>query len=279
ITNLMTTVKAAYSTWNVTTPAVQAIVSASWAELINLWEGLVKNSLWGSTTTSSGDTQGGYTAPTVWLVWYWDMETLNWGKLKDLSWNWNDWTINWALVSTWKVWNAYSFNWSSDYVQLVNKPSLALLNDFTITSWINSRNLPSTTFPTQYDVIYDWYDWTNQWIGFGIWEWWKLGFWDWLWLHNLWTTWIVVNNTSTWYLVVATFNKSSKIGTVYVNWSVVAQNSNLLLSTNDTWVNPRIWRSTYAWSYYFFDWKLDEIRIYDRALSSQEILDYYNATK
>jgi len=50
ITNLMNTVKAAYLTWNVTTPAVQAIVNASWAELISIWNWLVKNSLGGGVS-------------------------------------------------------------------------------------------------------------------------------------------------------------------------------------------------------------------------------------
>ncbi|EKE29083.1 MAG: hypothetical protein ACD_2C00233G0001, partial [uncultured bacterium (gcode 4)] len=47
INDLMTTMQEAYATWNITTPAVQAIVNASWAELINIWNWLVKNSLWG----------------------------------------------------------------------------------------------------------------------------------------------------------------------------------------------------------------------------------------
>ncbi|EKE28434.1 MAG: hypothetical protein ACD_3C00059G0002 [uncultured bacterium (gcode 4)] len=101
ITDLMTTIKAAYLTWNVTTPAVQTIVNASWAGLIDIWNWLVKNSLGlGSAEINSSVSE------TIDIKIVWD----------DTSWrNWSNWTYasncNWyknpptGKSYTWSTWN------------------------------------------------------------------------------------------------------------------------------------------------------------------------------
>ncbi|EKE28558.1 MAG: hypothetical protein ACD_3C00045G0004, partial [uncultured bacterium (gcode 4)] len=143
ITNLMTTVKAAYSTWNVTTPAVQAIVAASWAELINIWEGLVKNSLWGG--------------------------------IKD-NWNWNEQAIspNWnssgnAWTSCLNIKTAYPS--SADWIYWINPDSTTPIQaycDMTTDSWgwtlivnIKKNNAPPADWNTRTTWFDFWWDRTK----------------------------------------------------------------------------------------------------------------------
>ncbi|EKE29230.1 MAG: hypothetical protein ACD_2C00205G0003 [uncultured bacterium (gcode 4)] len=63
VESLMVTIQSAYLTWNVTTPAVQEVLAATWSALTDLWTGLVKNSL-GWWVTSSSSTS--VTADTSW---------------------------------------------------------------------------------------------------------------------------------------------------------------------------------------------------------------------
>ncbi|EKE28637.1 MAG: hypothetical protein ACD_3C00037G0028 [uncultured bacterium (gcode 4)] len=106
VSNLMITIKSAYLTWNITTPAVQAIITASWSELTDLGTGLIKNSLGGSTTS--------------W--WNWWIVVLTWAVL---PWSWN--TASWftfigatpascadlLVWTTFKVGTTIPWNWTN----------------------------------------------------------------------------------------------------------------------------------------------------------------------
>ncbi|EKE27578.1 MAG: hypothetical protein ACD_3C00191G0009 [uncultured bacterium (gcode 4)] len=97
ITNLMTTIKSVYLTWNITTPLVQAIVNASWSLLTDLWAGLIKNSLWGSTSNSN------WVSEWVWGV------TAVWTNVSSVP--WQDALYAWTYL--WKVlWVAWTENLS-----------------------------------------------------------------------------------------------------------------------------------------------------------------------
>ncbi len=74
VNNLMVTIQAAYLTWNVTTPAVQAIVAATWAALTDLWTGLAKSagvivlSSSGSGSWTPASLLGNWTTPAyAWM--------------------------------------------------------------------------------------------------------------------------------------------------------------------------------------------------------------------
>ncbi len=97
ISNLMDTMKLAYSGSNVTTPAVQELLNASWASLINIWNWLVINALgWKASSV----------APVV--IWT-DWKDLSWASCSKpdvtvwwLTWAWCNstlWTMNAANVN------------------------------------------------------------------------------------------------------------------------------------------------------------------------------------
>ncbi|EKE28555.1 MAG: hypothetical protein ACD_3C00045G0001 [uncultured bacterium (gcode 4)] len=108
VESLMVTIQSAYLTWNVTTPAVQEVLAATWSALTDLWVWLVKNSL-------------GWGAVASWGAWTWTVTPPTWAVF---PWNWNtgSWfSFSWATPtscadllawSTFKVWTTIPWNWS-----------------------------------------------------------------------------------------------------------------------------------------------------------------------
>ncbi len=113
VNNLMITIQSAYSTWNVSTPAVQAIVNATWSALVDLWVSIAKNNLGIATVPDTGNnpcgaaTHSGY---TIWPLSNWAstniMKSVNYG-----TWDINASCSNWAL-SYW----AENINCITNYV-------------------------------------------------------------------------------------------------------------------------------------------------------------------
>ncbi len=88
VTALMNTVQLAYSGWNVTTPAVQAVLAATWSALTDLWVWLVKNSLGGGTSS----VWGGWSV----LIPKWDSASNPWINCLDVKDSW--------VVADWVYW-------------------------------------------------------------------------------------------------------------------------------------------------------------------------------
>jgi hypothetical protein len=86
-------------------------------------------------------------------------------------------------------------------------------------------------------------------------------------------------NTNSWYNIVSTFNGST---ISYYRNSVLIQSTNIVGSVTTTsepltiGANPESLGSTFS---DFFNGKIAQTQIYNRALSSQEVLQNYNATK
>ncbi len=247
ITSLMTTIKAAYSTWNVTTPAVQAIVSASWAELINLWEGLVRNNLWGGV--SSGWNYGwGWSswpdANTVLLL-HFDWDLLN-------SWT-NTWTIANInnVTTTWpgKFGNAAYFNWSSTSLTIPSSNDFNFgSGNFTIDTWVYPFDNWSVADPvlhsnntSNYLWFYSDYDGTPM-TTTDTWA-------------ASWLKWPSAIPLSQWthYAVVKNWTNLK----IYINWVMKAERNDFNKSnfTSDGFV---VWAELW-WNH--FKWYIDEMRI------------------
>ncbi len=265
ITNLMTTVKAAYSTWNVTTPAVQAIVSASWAELVNLWAGLVKNSLgWAASSTSSSSDS----LPTcsAWMNWNGLSCVATWTVLllhldDNLVNHWtNPWMIsnnNWASFSTWKFWNSLSFNWTNQYLSIPDSNDWYLDWDFTIDFWAKLN-------------------WGSWFWAIGQWDWyssfayifWNAAPWTTLfWMSSSWGWWDYSSNyitswTADWAWSHYAVTRSWSMIYMYADWINTYSGSTSVRPFNSSDVlkiglyqNPS--NSDYRW----FNWLIDEIRL------------------
>ena len=215
------------------------------------------------------------------LVWYWDMETCNpncttsWSTMKDLSWNSNDGHIFWSnIVSTWSMINKWlSFSWDiNSYVKIL-KDTWSILNNEEIT--VNVIFKPKITS-----------------------KWWQI-IWDnkayWTGYCSNFHIWYSLNTYNPPLLMVSSFNntiyfssyfandindkfisvyfvRKDWIWKTYLNWNKIYEkaydrtkffpNSNPLI----------IWAWSYAPASVQTTWTIDDIKIYNRALSDGEIL-------
>lgn len=226
-----------------------------------------------------------------WLVWYWDMDSLSWSKIKDKSTSWNDFSCfewgykydcysdNWPSLYTWSslLWWWVKLDWINDFLYIWTWSNL-WLNDFTVSSWVK------LTWPIN-DIYYWWIVSRGTWVWYfdnyllyisknlypwaRIWFWWtqlrEIG-WPKIWIdefHN-----IALTNYYTWW--ISYFE-------LYLDWKSVSNSSYAWAPYIDINQKNMIW--TYVWGAQYFPWIIDEVKIYNRALSKNEINDYYNWTK
>jgi len=180
-----------------------------------------------------------------------------------------------GYYSTGKVgqWAGY-FNGSNDYVDVKDSSSSLNLNNFTLGGWIYMTRLPSqSSNGTILGKRYSAQAWSLAIAGntpyalfnvFGA----KT--------HSLTGTTTPLSLDS-WYFIVGTFNASSQ--DLYVNGTLIAStafNSDTVSpSTYDVGIGSLYGNSTN----FLFPGLIDDVRIYDRALSASEIQAIYNAEK
>ena len=216
---------------------------------------------------------------TDWLVSYYKFDTGSWTTAFD-SVGTNDWTLSDTRIWTtdWKI------NWWADFSQwddVINWGNIlndVFQNDFSVSFWFNLPDLDS-----DYPLFGKWWDWTTRvfsiWTG-GSWWWSRWTGLDKLWLRHTedWTETLrletITIQTNTWYHCVLT--KWDFWKRLYVN-SVLEWSSTVPQSTiNDTQMS--------AWAWYFDsttpedynDSNIDEIWIWNRALTSSEVSELYN---
>jgi hypothetical protein len=225
------------------------------------------------------------------LVWYWDMETMTPdGKLKDLSWNGNNGTpVGWVKfwAGGFKLWKAAYFNrnWINFWTW-ANQPGWILNFDGKKAVTIESFIIPQT--PSDYATQYTWLPtifsdtdtfWLAQRISY-LWDSIQSDFrvqW-----YNVLSFPInnpinILNNNE--YYVVTVFdwvNVKSYLNGVLVSKAI--SDGNGVLSNNPTtcifiWADPN-WCDS-IWYYYF--WYIDDVKVYNRALSDDEILHHAKA--
>ena len=209
------------------------------------------------------------------LVWYWDMETLtsDW-KLADLSGNNNHGTINDANASglATPVNGAMFFDGVDDYVEVEDNSELSLTwYDITLLTVIDLGEINDNR-----QRIFTKYWWTPlAWYAATITNssvWWRYE--PFIKINGYWVApdyeKSVPTNTK---ILLAMTKDSQKISMYqwddllgeeyYQNWEI----------WDSTWWNAFIW--TFEWSREFFNWKIDEIMIFNRALSQVEINNIY----
>ncbi|EKE29485.1 MAG: laminin G [uncultured bacterium (gcode 4)] len=144
VADLMTKIQSAYSNWNVTAPAVQAIVAASWASLTDIGIWLLKNSLgWGNTQNSGGsDWTDTPSSDDTWRVLLLHWDNPNTASVLDSS------SGNKTMVTTgnatqlWKFNRAWYFNGTNSYLNLPNSSDFDMWTwDFSIDFWFNTTNV------------------------------------------------------------------------------------------------------------------------------------------
>ena len=193
-----------------------------------------------------------------WLVWEWNLDN----NALDTSWNWNDWTPTNVTYNPVWGWGVGSFNGSSSYIDLPN--------------WILWWNTVSISVWAKYSSVSNGYDWKIVDLRNSDWHSVliranvknnvdKFGFYT-----NFWTD---VQSSST-----PLDNEYHHFVLIVKNWDISFYNNNELVDSQswtwtDSWNNEdwKIWQERNDWVNRHFWWQIWLTRIYNRALSQQEI--------
>lgn len=213
------------------------------------------------------------------LVLFFDMSTTTQSGssilIKDFSSYWNNWICknNWVIENCWssinwpilEKWWYMSFPWYKDYILVPNNDSINIDN-ISIIMKIKTKQQWLYDILWKYRSIYhEWYllRISDTKIRSSIWtpdtnliyENWKITYW----------LWYIISNTYDW-----------ENNTIYIDSSWYEKKystiANILNSVRDLCIpDYRFWNSFY--------WYIDEVRIYNRALSQSEIKTIYETLK
>lgn len=173
-----------------------------------------------------------------------------------------------------KVGNALSFDGIDDYVDVGNDSSLDMTNGFTVSAWVKTDGFGPTQIILAKDhpgqrayVLY--FHYSNTAVNFQVFD------------TDITYT-VLVGNSSLsadqWYHVVGTYeyvSDESSVLKVYVNGVLDNSTSTAVGPVQSTSSNVNIGRRSYPGHESPFDGSIDEVRIYDEALSQDEILWLY----
>lgn len=254
-----------YEVWRYIWPWEYTIQSSTWAQVpIECGDSVIPEYNYSSLNDSS-------------LVWYWDMETLteDW-KLKDLSWNGNNCSFSWNILPT----KTQARNWKWLYFSswfLDCWSSLYFNNNITLVAYVRPDSFDNP-YPRIMDKNWEYLlalcDYAPNLISWFGANYYSLS-------GSIYLNPYSTNNTialNNYYHLASTLNnQTSKL---YLNWIESATNpatiSNNLSFTGiaNRWSNLLIWNNN-TWMRSFV-WIIDELRIYNRVLSDNEIKTLYN---
>ena len=194
----------------------------------------------------------------------------------------NDGLITGAVPTIGKLGQGMSFNGTSDYVDAGDNSSLNLTSSFTISAWVNGRSFPGGY---RYQIVSKGTRGGNGYFLFvdvagfiGGDQRFKFGF----------TTgggWNTVDSntivtTGVWRHVVGVFDNTANTLKIYVNGALDGTTTSVTNVPGSTASINNLTLGAYdAGNYEYFPGKLDDVRIYNRALSAVEVADLYNAGK
>lgn len=198
------------------------------------------------------------------LISYYPSDT-NW-SFPDVHWS-NNWTINGAtFTASGKINWAYSFDAINDYISLWT--ALNINTTYSVFFWVKLNSLPTTG--NLQSFLYK-LNTAGTWPAF-----------EFMIYNNSWTQQVFVSHATTFNPINYTLPTGSFIHlgvtysantiTFYLNWSsiwTVSQSTAPSTSTNPLY----IWRWA-VWRY--LDWTLDEVGIWNAALTTTQITTLYN---
>ncbi|EKE27540.1 MAG: hypothetical protein ACD_3C00195G0004 [uncultured bacterium (gcode 4)] len=240
------------------------IVNATWSYAMQFDNKIMSSWTWSSLTYWYLT----YKQKESWLVWYWNFDEKSWNTINDTSWNNNNWTLSWLLSwSWWKVWSSLFLSWW--YVLIPDSKTLDMKDSLTVTSWINSNSWTDTDRKWIFINGHAYYLTVNPDWNVCVYAYWKNPEW-----YHCDTNVLSLNS---WQFIWMTI--SSQEFKIYVNWANVKTfastwsiTKRLNSSTNAIW-------SEWNWNKRYYNWLMDELRIYNRALWDSEILSLYDSTK
>ncbi len=215
--------------------------------------------------------------PTNGLVGYWPLS----GNTNDISGNANNGVNNGATLTTDRFGNtnsAYLFNGTSSYINVPNSASLQFNGGITFSTWFNASSIPVGAVNSTSYIMSKGADGGTpySWISYLDTGELSLRMWNNSSLNNG----AVISNSqfpislNRWYNVTFTFDGTN--AKAYINGQLISS----VASTYSTFTNIydlKFGRRHTSGLPYFFNGKLDDIGIWNRALTSNEILSIYQA--
>ena len=215
--------------------------------------------------------------PVNWLLWYRPLQS----DLKDASWNWHNWSWyswTWTFSSSWwYTWARMTNSWSGNNYATTQHVETNLVygsRPISICYWFNAfsrwdwcwviSNANASDNLTDYCMRLSWSTW--QWSASDL-------------ISSLWNNnnnIITTYNTNTRYFFVITID-SSWNWKIYRNWNNVVNSWTWWLNATNNW-KWRIWARNTAWTSRWIDWLMRHCAIYNKVLTVDEILQFYNNT-
>lgn len=207
------------------------------------------------------------------MIWYWDMETKIGNKLKDFTnsrnhlssysyWHNSEWWPEiWA--SQWINGSSTYFSWSTYFSSPVWTWSLNHSWSITISSWFKLDSLENSNyilsmFDNDSEVYNKYISSSDQ----------QFKFFNWTWYSQSFDVWF-----GDWYHSVVSYDPYWRMR-VYVNW-VKIPNSWYDGYSSDWPFTITENAEIYLWAkelyWWFFNWNIDEVKIWDRILTEEEV--------
>jgi len=205
------------------------------------------------------------------LVAHYELE----GNANDSSGNGNDGTEYGNMGYTdGVIGQAGSFDGVDDYVEIEHHLSLNINQNITISTWVNFNNINTIEYGKDWVSILtkdSFVDSYGLMLSLGDDKLWRFYHKD---ASSNATDFIAKNimKINKWFLVTVTYNGSKS--KIYMNNQLVTSN-NLNGSIENNLKNILLGKSGGDWYPYFLDGKLDDLRIYNRALNESEIQELY----
>jgi outer membrane protein assembly factor BamB len=221
----------------------------------------------GDTVLLNGSGSSGGTSLDPSVVGLWHLNEGSGNMTYDETANHNDGAISGAVWDSGRFGSALSFDGYDDYVDCGNDSSLNLRDEVTIEAWVYPRGynlgrIVSKSYFFNYAYMMHFGYPSERYFKF------RIG-------GSLLVSSPVELNR--WYHVVGTFDGA--IMRIYVNGNL--SNSKLRSNSIPTYPNTHLFLGSdpnyWQYNYDKFNGIIDEVVIYKRALTSQEILDYYNS--
>jgi prepilin-type N-terminal cleavage/methylation domain-containing protein len=211
------------------------------------------------------------------LVWYRHFDKMTGSGFIDYSVNNSPSLFNWWItLSWWVLWNAMYLNWI-DWE--FNVDSIVGLWDtsnspHTISAWLYVNNIfscwTSNSCRQWILLLWDKWSWSHHWL---IWWIFEVQFWIWDWPQTK-------PNIQTWEWMHIAIVYDGLKSLSYVNWEITREKSleQRVIEMNIKDAKLNIGKNQQSWQKYF-SWAIDDLHIYNRALSVDEVNILYKIWK
>ena len=210
------------------------------------------------------------------LIGLWKFDESKGEIVKDFSGNGNDGMIHGATATVGKIGHALSFDGQDDYVDCGNDASLAVSDSLTISAWVYANGLPGGIVMKGKSGT-----WQNNEYGIrgtgGAWRFFICNEYKWgkpgAKMDGL-TFSLPINE---WVYIVAVTSKNLGKLTVYVNGEIRAQRDRTVDNIGAS--KSSIMSIGRGYTAGFFHGTIDEVRVYNRALTAEEIKNHYDSVQ